>query len=184
MKKNMHKDVTEILVTYEEIEEICEKLGKQISSDYKTDDLVVVGILKGAIPFLTLLTFNIDINVQIEYMQTKSYYGGHESTGTTTITHDLEVDIKGRDILIVEDIVDSGRSLKLVKEHLYNKGAKSVKVCALVTKEKGTEEDVVIDYVGKVIPNKFIIGFGLDYQEKYRNLKYIGVLDPKVYGGK
>lgn len=185
MTKNLNNDVLEILVDEKELKSIHKRLGKQISKDYKNigNTLVVVGILKGCIPFMSDLMKKVTIHVEMYYMQTRSYFGGTCSTGKLEVLKDidLEVDFKNRDVLIVEDIVDTARTIKKIKEILLEKGAKSVKVCTLLDKPSGRVTEFVPEYIGKEIPGKFVIGYGLDYEERYRNLPYVGVLKPEVY---
>ena len=175
-------DVKEILVTEEQIKERCQELGEVLTKDYgeANDDFLVVALLKGAVPFLTELIKNIKLPLELDFMDVSSY-DGTESIGDIKINKDLNCSIKGKSILLVEDIIDTGRTIFEVKKMLYNKGAKDVKVVSLLDKPERRIVDIDADYIGFDIPNEFVIGFGLDYNQKYRNLPYIGVLKPEVY---
>lgn len=177
----MHQDVKKILITQEEIENKCKELGAQISLDYKDKNLVVIGLLKGCNPFISDLVRHITIPLRMDYMSVSSYHGGTESTGNVRVNKDLDSSIINCDILIAEDIVDTGKTLKKVMEMLSVKGAKSIKVVTLLDKPEGRVVDLIPDYVGFVIPKEFVIGYGLDYNEYYRNLPYVGVLKEEVY---
>lgn len=176
----MHKDVAKVLFSAEDIEKRCLEMATKISEDYKDDPPIVVGLLKGCIPFMWELIKRIDINIEIEYMDVTSYEGS-ESTGDVKILKDLDRSIIGRHILLVEDIIDTGRTLKKVTELLASKGAKSVKIATLLDKPSRRVVKIDGDYVGFEIPNEFVIGFGLDFNQKYRNLPYVGVLKEELY---
>lgn len=176
----MHKDVAKVLFSAEDIEKRCLEMASKISEDYKDDPPIVVGLLKGCIPFMWELIKRIDINIEIEYMDVTSYEGS-ESTGDVKILKDLDRSIIGRHILLVEDIIDTGRTLKKVTELLASKGAKSVKIATLLDKPSRRVVKIDGDYVGFEIPNEFVIGFGLDFNQKYRNLPYVGVLKEELY---
>ena len=172
--------VKKVLISEEEITARCKELGKQISEDYKDSVPIMVGLLKGSVPFMAELLKNITIDCETEYMSVSSY-SGTESMGDVRINKDLDRSIKGFDVLVVEDIVDTGRTLEKVKELLYSKGAKTVKVVALLDKPSRRVVDISAEYVGFTIPNEFVIGFGLDFDQKYRNLPYVGVLKEELY---
>jgi len=178
----MHNDVKKILVSEEQIAQRCQELAKQIDDDYKNNDrtLLVVGILKGSVPFLAELIKRITINIEIDFMAVSSY-SGTESMGDIKIIKDLDNSIKDRDILLVEDIVDTGLTLVKLKELLYHKGAHDVKVVSLLNKQARREQEVDVDYIGFEVENEFVIGFGLDFNQKYRNLPYVGVLKDELY---
>ena len=178
----MHEDVKKILVNEEEIKQKCEELGKLINEEYRNYEQppLLVALLKGSVPFLAALIKHITLDVEIDFMDVSSY-DGTESMGDIRIIKDLDQSIKDTSILLVEDIVDTGRTIVAVKELLKNKGAKEVKVVTLLDKPSRREVDVAADYIGFTIPNEFVIGFGLDYNEKYRNLPYVGVLKEEVY---
>jgi len=175
-------EVKEILVTEEQIRERCKELGEILTKDYgaENEEVLVVALLKGAVPFLSELIKNINLPLELDFMDVSSY-DGTESIGDIRILKDLNCSIKEKSILLVEDIIDTGRTIFEVKKMLYNKGAKDVKVVSLLDKPERRIVDIDADYVGFDIPNEFVIGFGLDYNQKYRNLPYIGVLKPEVY---
>lgn len=172
--------VDRILISEEEIIERCKVLGAQISKDYEGSVPVFIGLLKGSVPFMAELIKHVSIDCMLEFMDVSSY-SGTESTGDVKIVKDLDCSIKDLDVIIVEDIVDTGRTLNTVVELLYSKGAKSVKVCSLLDKPDRRIVDITADYVGFKIPNEFVIGFGLDFNQKYRNLPYVGVLKEECY---
>lgn len=178
----MHKDVAEILVTREQIHEKCIELGQQITKDYKAKGEVplLVGLLSGSIPFMSELMKNIELDICIDFMDVSSYDGA-TSVGSIRIDKDLSSSAANRSILLVEDIVDTGRTLVEVKRMLANKGAKEVKVVSLLDKPERRVEEIDADYVGFTIKNEFVIGYGLDYNQRYRNLPYVGVLKREVY---
>ena len=175
-----YDDVKKVLISEEEIIERSLALGKQISEDYKDKNLIMIALLKGSVPFLSELIKRIDIDLEVDFMDVSSY-SGTESTGEVKIVKDLDCSIKDMDVLIVEDIVDTGRTLKTVKELLFSKGAKSVKVVTLLNKESRRVVDIKADYVAFEIPDEFVIGYGLDFNQKYRNLPFVGVLKEECY---
>lgn len=178
----MHKSIDKVLVTHEEIVERCVQLGKEITQDYTESGTIpyLVALLKGSVPFLSELVKHIDLDIQFDFMDVSSYEGT-ESIGDIRVNKDLDCSVKGISILLVEDIVDTGRTLKEVTRLLKNKGASQVKVVSLLDKPSRRVVDINADYVGFEIPNEFAVGFGLDYNQKYRNLPYIGVLKKEVY---
>ena len=181
--KLYEEDLSGILVSEKEIDEICERLGKQISEDYKGKKLLMVSVLKGAVVFMSDLLRNITCDCEIDFMAVSSY-SGTKTTGVVKFKKDLDIDPDGCDILLVEDILDSGITLSYLKKVLMDRNASSIKICAFLDKPANRMADITADYVGKVIPDEFVVGYGLDYNEKYRNLPFVGVLDPKVYSGK
>ena len=160
----------------------CAEMGKQISEDYKNKKEIplVVGLLKGSVPFMAEIIKHIDLEIQIDFMDVSSYEGT-ESLGNIRIVKDLDCSVNNLSILLVEDIVDTGRTLKEVKRMLMSKGAKEVNVVSLLDKPERRVVDIEAEYVGFTIPNEFVVGYGLDYDQKYRNLPYIGVLKREVY---
>ena len=174
------KDISSILINEEEIKEICKKLGERISKDYEGKKLLLVSVLKGAVVFMTDLMRNITCDCEIDFMAVSSY-SGTKTTGVVKFKKDLDIDPSGRDILIVEDILDSGITLSYLKELLIDRNAASVKICTFLDKPANRRADIIADYIGKEVPDEFIIGYGLDYNEKYRNLPFVGVLSPDVY---
>ncbi|MBR6533298.1 MAG: hypoxanthine phosphoribosyltransferase [Clostridia bacterium] len=176
----MNKDLKEILVTEEEIKEICKRLGKQISEDYKGKKLLLVSVLRGAVVFLADLMREITCDCQIDFLAVSSYDGA-KTTGCVKFKKDLDINPQGYDILIVEDILDSGITLTYLKEVLKDRKANSIKICTFLDKPTNHKTDITADYIGKVVPDEFVVGYGLDYNEKYRNLPFVAVLSPEVY---
>ena len=174
-------DIKEILVSEEQIESMCKMLGKQLSDDYRdnTTPPLVIGLLKGCVPFMTSLIMHMDIHIEIDFMVASSYHG--TDSGDVQIKKDLNCSVKDRDIIIVEDIVDTGKTLKTISEILSVRGARSLVIVTLLDKPERRITDIKPKYVGYQIPNEFAVGFGLDYNEKYRNLPFIGVLREEVY---
>ena len=177
----MHQDVEQILVTEEELNKIAHRLASQITKDYEGKKLLLIGVLKGSIYFFTDLSRYIDLPCNIDFIQASSYGSGTVSSGNINIIKDVADDLTGFDVLLVEDILDSGITLAYLKNLLLDRNAASIKVCALLDKPDNRQSDITADYVGRVIPDEFVVGYGLDYDEKYRNLPYIGVLSPGVY---
>jgi hypoxanthine phosphoribosyltransferase/bifunctional protein TilS/HprT len=177
----MHNDISEILVTEQEIRDICVRLGKQVTEDYKDKKPILVGLLKGCHPFMADISRHIDLKFDMAYMAVSSYHGGIASSGDVNIKMDLDISIKGRDVIIIEDIVDTANTIVTIIELFKHRGAKSVKMVTLLDKPEGRLRPYEPDYVGKVIPKAFVVGYGLDYDEYYRNLPYVGILKPEVY---
>lgn len=177
----MLSDVEKILVTEEELKEINKRLGAQITEDFKDKNLLVLGILKGCVFFMTDLVRNIELPLCIDFMTVSSYGSGTESTGRVKITKDVDIDIKDYDVLIVEDILDSGKTLNYVSDILKTRGARSIKIVTLLDKPERRVAPITPDYVGCDVPDEFVVGYGLDYDQKYRNLPYIGQLRRSVY---
>ena len=180
----LEKDILKVLVTREEINEAIERLGKQLTADYQDKEVVVVGILRGAAVFMADLIRAMDCYLEIDFMDVSSYGEAFESSGEVKIIKDLDTRVEGRDILIVEDIIDTGQTLKYIVDLLHYRKANSVKVCTLLDKKERRVNDMEADYVGLDVPNEFVVGYGLDYKQQYRNLPYIGVLSPSVYAEK
>ena len=174
-------DVGEVLVTEEQIQAKTRELGHRISRDYEGQDLLLVCVLKGAVSFLADLMREITIPHEIDFMAISSYGASTESSGVVRILKDLDTNIEGRNVLIVEDIVDTGRTLHYITQNLKTRSPKSVRICALLSKPSRREIEIPLDYVGFEIPNKFVIGYGLDFAEIYRSLPYIGVLKNEKY---
>lgn len=177
----MHKDVERILVSEDEINVIISEIAEKINKDLNNEPLLVVIILKGSTPFAMDLIRKLDMPVEIDFMQVSSYGKSTESNGFINIKRDLEQDVTGKNILIVEDIIDSGNTLHKIKTLFEHRNAKSVRICTMLDKPSRRVVDVDVDYVGKEIPDEFVIGYGLDYSEQYRNLPYIGILKRSVY---
>jgi hypoxanthine phosphoribosyltransferase len=178
-------DIASVLITEQQINEKIRELAKQISDDYPErgarDDLVLVAVLKGAVMFMTDLSRALSVPVQMEFMAVSSYGSATSSSGVVRILKDLDRDIAGRHVLIVEDIIDSGLTLSWLLKNLESRGPASLEVCTLLRKPDAVKVQVPVRYVGFEIPNEFVVGYGLDYAERYRDLPYIGTLDPKVY---
>ena len=183
MSENMQQDVLRVLLSEEEIRAKCKEMGARISQEYKGKNLMLVTVLKGAVVFLADLMRQIDVPAEIDFMVVSSYGSGVKSSGVVKIVKDLDVPLAGKDILIVEDILDSGLTLSYIKELLESRGPRSIRIATLLDKPDRREAPITADYVGFVVPDQFIVGYGLDYAEKYRNLPYIGILKPEVYGG-
>ena len=177
----MKNDVKKILFSNEEVVIRSKELANQINKDYAGKKPILVGLLKGSVPFMAELLKYIDLYCQTEYMVVSSYHGGTQSSGEVKIVKDIDVSIKDRDILIVEDIVDTGITLNTIVKLLKHRGARSVEIACLLNKEARRVVPVDVKYTGFFIPDEFVIGFGLDYNEMYRNLPYVGVLKEEVY---
>lgn len=182
--ENMLKDMKEILIDEKEVEELVERIAAEIDRDYEASGkkLLLLCILKGSVVFMGELMKKITLPLEIDFMKVSSYGAGTKSSGQINIMLDLyRNDLADVDIIIIEDIIDSGRTLSYLKKYLELKGANSVKTCTLLDKPSRREVEFEADYVGKVIPDKFVVGFGLDFDEKYRNLPYVGVLKEEAY---
>lgn len=177
----MHPDLQEILLTEQQIARKVQELGERISEDYRGNDILMVGVLKGAVIFMADLVRRITVPVSIDFMAVSSYGKASESSGVVQILKDLDRNIAGRHVILVEDIVDTGLTLKYMMENLSTRKPASLKICTLLDKPSRRKADVTTDYNGFVIPDKFVVGYGLDCAEKYRNLRDIGVLKPEVY---
>lgn len=177
----LENEIKKVLITEAEIQEKTKELGQRLTEEYAGKTPILIGILKGSIPFMAELIKHIDTHIETEYMIVSSYHGGTESSGRVKIVKDIDVDIKDRDIIFIEDIIDTGRTLKEVLNIFANRQAKSIKVATLVDKPAARVVDMEADYTCFEVPNEFLVGFGLDYNEKYRNLPYIGVLKEEMY---
>lgn len=177
----MENIIKHVLVTEEEIASKVKELGKQISEDYEDKDLILVGILKGAVIFMSDLARKISIPVTLDFMAVTSYGKSSTSTGEVRIIKDLDFSVENKDILIVEDIIDSGYTLAYLTDNLRKRGARSVKVCTLLDKPERRKVDVKVDYLGFDIPDEFVVGYGLDYAEMGRNLPFVAALKEEVY---
>jgi hypoxanthine phosphoribosyltransferase len=177
-------EIASVLVTEQQINDKITELAQQLAADYPADgstDLLLVGVLKGAVMFMTDLARALPMPTQLEFMAVSSYGSSTSSSGVVRILKDLDRDIADRDVLIVEDIVDSGLTLSWLLKNLASRNPASLSVCSLLRKPEAVKVDVPVKYVGFDIPNEFVVGYGLDYAERYRDLPYIGTLDPKVY---
>lgn len=178
----MHHDIERVLLSEEQIKAKVEELGKILAEEYRDKNPIVVGVLKGVVIFYADMIRAMGIPCEMDFMCVSSYQGTN-STGRTMISKDLYRDIHGRHVLILEDIFDTGNSLEFLSNHLMNKQPASLKICTLLDKPERRKPGVKVkcDYTGFVIPNEFVVGYGLDYDEKYRNLPYVGVLKPEAY---
>ena len=176
----MKNDIGKILLTEEEIKAKVAEIGKQITEDYKDKELLILCVLRGAVIFLSDLLREIDTFVDMDFMAVSSYKGT-KSTGVVNIIKDLTINIEGKNILIVEDILDTGRTLDYLIRILKERNPESIRICSLLIKKGREEIEVPVDYYGFYIPDEFVVGYGLDYNDRYRNLKYIGVLKEEIY---
>lgn len=176
----MHKDIERILISEEQIIARSKEMGQQITKDYEGKKPMLVALLKGSVPFIAELMKHIELDIEIDFMDVSSY-SGTESKGDVRIDKDLTCSIQGLDIILVEDIVDTGHTLSKVVALLYQKGANSVKIASLLDKPERRVVDIKTDYIGFEVPNYFVVGFGLDFNQKYRNLPYVGVLKEECY---
>ncbi len=180
--QNLADDVAEILLTEEQIAAKVAELGRQVSADYAGRELTLVSVLKGSLPFMADLMRQITVPLRIDLMEVSSYGGlTTESSGLVRILKDLSSSIDGRDVLLVEDIIDTGLTLNYLLRYLRGKNPRSLRICALLDKPARRLVEIPIDYIGYTIPDQFVVGYGLDYGELYRNLRYVGVLRPSVY---
>lgn len=178
----MERDIKQVLLTEEQIQNKVKELGEILTAEYEGKNPIVVGVLKGVAIFYADMIRQLKVPCQMDFMWISSYSGTH-STGNMMIRQDLSADIKDRHVLILEDIFDTGNSLDFTVKHLQSRGAASIKICTLLDKPERRNPRVTLkaDYTGFTIPNEFVVGYGLDYGEKYRNLPYVGVLKPEVY---
>lgn len=178
----MHHDIAKVLISEEQIRARVSELGAQIAADYTEDDnLLLVGVLKGCAMFMVDLARAISLTLSIDFIAVASYGASTESSGVVRLLKDLDTDIAGRNLLIVEDIIDSGLTLDYLRSQLLRRNPASLRICTLLNKPERRKTSVEVDYLGFDIPNEFVVGYGLDYAERYRNLPYVGVLKPEVY---
>ncbi len=177
----LEQDVEKVLISEEELKRRIAEMGRQITQEYHGELLTIVGILKGASIFFADLARSIDLPLQMDFMSVSSYGTEATSSGVVKIIKDLDADVTGRHILLVEDIIDTGITLAYLRDYLSNRGAKSVKICTLLDKPSRREKAVQVDYIGFTMPDEFIIGYGIDYAENYRNLPYVASLKRSVY---
>ncbi len=179
--EHVESDLTNVLFTKEEIAQKIEELAEQIDRDYEGRDVLLVGVLKGAVMVMADLTRALKGQYPMDWMAVSSYGSGTKSSGVVRILKDLDTDLHGKDVLIVEDIIDSGLTLSWLRTNLESRGPKSVEICALLRKPDAAKTSIDVKYVGWDIPNEFVVGYGLDFAEHYRNLECIGTLAPHVY---
>ncbi len=177
----MKNDIATVLVTSGQIQQAVEKLGRQLTAEYQSKNPLVIGVLRGAAPFMVDLIRTMNCRLEIDFIDVSSYGEATESSGTVTILKDVDSQVAGRHVLLIEDIVDTGQTLQKLLELFNARGAATVKVCSLLDKPERRIAPVQADYVGLTIPNEFVVGYGLDFRQHYRNLPYIGVLKPEVY---
>ena len=180
-KSNMDQDILKILLSEEEIKARVQELGDQLYDAFHDKNPLFVGVLKGCFIFMADLVRAAQLKSELEFIGVSSYQNGTKSSGVVQITRDLQEDINGRDVIIVEDILDSGNTLEFLKKYLMAKGAASVTIVTLLDKPARREKAITADYAGFVVPDEFVVGYGLDYAQQYRNMPYIGVLMPEVY---
>jgi hypoxanthine phosphoribosyltransferase len=178
----LERAVSEVLIDEERLRSRVAELGEEVSADYVGRDLLLIGVLKGAVFFMADLMRHLTVTCEIDFMAISSYGAATDSSGVVRILKDLDINIAGRDVLVVEDIIDSGLTLSYLMRNLEAREPSSLEICALLTKPERREIDVPVRYVGFEIPNRFVIGYGLDFAERYRNLPYVGVLDPELIG--
>ncbi|MET1019884.1 MAG: hypoxanthine phosphoribosyltransferase [Microterricola sp.] len=174
-------DLDEILLTEDQIHTRLAELARQIEADYAGENVLLVGVLKGAVMVMADLARELDMQVTMDWMAVSSYGSGTASSGVVRILKDLDSDLTGRKVLIVEDIIDSGLTLSWLISNLKSRGPESVEICALLRKPEAARVDIDVKYLGFDIPNKFVVGYGLDFDEKYRNLRSVGILSPHIY---
>ncbi|WP_079524795.1 MULTISPECIES: hypoxanthine phosphoribosyltransferase [Halobacillus] len=179
----MHSEIEKILISEEEIQEKCKEMGAQLTEEYNGRFPLAIGVLKGAMPFMGDLLKRVETHLEMDFMDVSSYNGGMRSSGEVKIVKDLDTQVEGRDLLIIEDIIDSGLTLSYLVDLFKYRKAKSIKIVTLLDKPTGRTSHIKADTIGFDVPDEFVVGYGLDYNEKYRNLPYIGVLKPEVYGG-
>jgi len=179
----LERAVGEILIDEETLGARIVELGAEISADYQGRDLLLIGVLKGAVFFMADLMRHLTVQCEVDFMAISSYGDSTDSSGIVRILKDLDINIEGRDVLVVEDIIDSGLTLSYLMRNLESREPASLEVCALMTKPARREIDVPVRYIGFEIPNRFVVGYGLDFGERYRNLPYVGVLDPDLVEG-
>lgn len=177
----MHKDCERILISEAEISTMVKDIAAKINEDYKDKNLLLVGLLKGSVVFMADLMKELTVDVKIDFMCVSSYGTSTESSGRVNIIKDVSQPVEGLDVLIVEDIIDSGNTLSFILKYFEAKGVNSVKICTLLSKPDRRVVEIPVDYMGAEIPDEFVIGYGLDYAENYRNLPYVGILKRSVY---
>ena len=181
MKTNIKDDIEQVLISEKDIQKAVKKLGKMISADYEGKNLMLVAVLKGSVIFMADLMRAITIPISIDFMSVSSYGSGVKTSGVVKIIKDLDHDLSGYDVLIVEDILDSGLTLSYLKKILSQRNVNSIRIATLFDKPERRQVDIKADYICFEVPDKFIVGYGLDYDQKYRNLPYIGVLKREIY---
>lgn len=179
----MQNEIEKILISEEEIKQKCREIGKQLTEEYQGRFPLAIGVLKGALPFMSDVLREIDTHLEMDFMDVSSYGNEMRSSGEVKIVKDLDTKVEGRDVLIIEDIIDSGLTLSYLVDLFKYRKANSIKIVTLLDKPEGRTANIKADMIGFEVPNEFVVGYGLDYRERYRNLPYIGILKPEVYGG-
>ena len=182
MAAELHEDISEVLITADEIADKTAELGKQITEDYRGRDLLLVGVLKGAFMFMADLAREVHLPLEFDFMAVSSYGSATKSSGVVRILKDLDYEISGRHVLLVEDVIDSGLTISYLLRYLEARGPESLDICCLLWKRGEQAVPLEVRYAGFEIPPRFVVGYGLDYAERYRNLPYVGVLKPSAYG--
>jgi len=177
----LEKDIKKVMISHDEIVDAAKKLGAQLTKDYKDKNPILVGVLKGSVPFMAELIKHIDTHVELDFMVVSSYHGGTSSSGVINIKKDVDQDVSGRHVLFIEDIIDTGQTLKSLRDMFKDRNVASVKIATLLDKPEGRVVEIEADYTCFTIPNEFVVGYGLDYNENYRNIPYVGVLKEEVY---
>lgn len=177
----LEKDIKKVMISHDEIVDAAKKLGAQLTKDYQDKNPILVGVLKGSVPFIAELIKHIDTHVELDFMVVSSYHGGTSSSGVINIKKDVDQDVSGRHVLFIEDIIDTGQTLKNLRDMFKDRNVASVKIATLLDKPEGRVVEIEADYTCFTIPNEFVVGYGLDYNENYRNIPYVGVLKEEVY---
>ena len=177
----LEKDIKKVMISHDEIVDAAKKLGVQLTKDYQDKNPILVGVLKGSVPFMAELIKHIDTHVELDFMVVSSYHGGTSSSGVINIKKDVDQDVSGRHVLFIEDIIDTGQTLKSLRDMFKDRNVASVKIATLLDKPEGRVVEIEADYTCFTIPNEFVVGYGLDYNENYRNIPYVGVLKEEVY---
>lgn len=179
----MHNDIEKVLISKDDIERKCMEIGKQLTEEYDGKFPLAIGVLKGAMPFMSDVLRYTETHLEMDFMDVSSYGSGMRSSGEVKIVKDLDAQVEGRDLLIIEDIIDSGLTLSYLVDLFKYRKAKSIKIVTLLDKPSGRSAKIEADIIGFQVPDEFVVGYGLDYNQRYRNLPYIGILKPEIYGG-
>ena len=177
----LEKDIKKVMISHDEIVDAAKKLGAQLTKDYQDKNPILVGVLKGSVPFMAELIKHIDTHVELDFMVVSSYHGGTSSSGVINIKKDVDQDVSGRHVLFIEDIIDTGQTLKNLRDMFKDRNVASVKIATLLDKPEGRVVEIEADYTCFTIPNEFVVGYCLYYNENYRNIPYVGVLKEEVY---
>jgi hypoxanthine phosphoribosyltransferase len=178
---SIHDDIERVLISEEEIHARIAELGAQLTADYADKNPIFLGVLRGVVIFYADMVRAVPIPCEFDFMAVSSYGSGTETSGNVNITKDMSIDIKGRHVVILEDVLDTGLTLQAVVKLLHQRGPASIRICALLDKPARRRVDITADYTGFTIPNEFVVGYGLDFDDQYRNLPYVGVLKPEIY---